>query len=83
MRRRRSVSGLLTGLALLHAWRAGTGKIPKTGTVLGMPYDWRRPTIARVKARLWNPDGAHLFVPRAFGIGWDINFARLIHRRSR
>ncbi len=42
----------------------------ETGTILGIPYDWRRPTVARAKSRWWNPDEPHLFVPRVFGIGW-------------
>jgi uncharacterized membrane protein len=50
------------------------------GTILGIPFDWRRPTTARAKHRLWNPDEPRLFVPRVFGLGWDINFARLLDR---
>jgi len=56
-------------------------KRPKTGTFLGMPYDWRRPTVARMKERLWNPADPRLFVPRVYGWGWDLNFARLLRRR--
>lgn len=77
---RRALSALLAMLVLTHAARAATGKVPKTGKVLGMPYDWRRPTIDRVKSRVWNPAERRLFVPRAFGIGWDINVARLLGR---
>jgi hypothetical protein len=54
---------------------------PKTGRFLGMPYDWRRPTVARTKERLWNPADPRLFVPRVYGWGWDLNFARLLRRR--
>jgi Family of unknown function (DUF5808) len=53
-------------------------KPPFTGTFLGVPYDWRRPTVARYKQRMWNPDERRLIVPRAFGWGWDINVARLL-----
>jgi Family of unknown function (DUF5808) len=53
----------------------------KTGTFLGVPYDWRRPTVARVKSRWWNPDDSRLFTPKAFGAGWDVNLARLFSRR--
>lgn len=53
------------------------------GKFLGVPYDWRRPTVARYKQRLWNPDDPRLFTPRAFGWGWDVNFARLLGRRSK
>jgi Family of unknown function (DUF5808) len=58
-----------------------TGKEPKTGTFLGVPYDWRRPTTARFKERLWNPSEPRLIVPRAFGWGWELNFARLLGRK--
>lgn len=53
----------------------------KNGTFLGLPYDWRRPTMARIKQRCWNPSEPRLFVPKAFGWGYSINFARLFGRR--
>ena len=54
----------------------------KTGTFLGVPYDWRRPTAARFKERWWNPDDKRLFTPRAFGWGYDINLARVLGRNG-
>jgi uncharacterized membrane protein len=57
------------------------GKRSKRGTFLGIPYDWRRPTVRRVKSRWWNPSDRRLFTPKAFGWGWDINVARLLRRR--
>jgi hypothetical protein len=45
----------------------------------GMPFDWRRPTVARAKSRLWNPQDARFFTPKAFGWGFDINFYWLTH----
>jgi hypothetical protein len=63
------------GLALASRVRGG-----KTGTLRGIPYDWRRPTIERTRFRLWNPAESRLLVPRVFGMGWDINFARLLGR---
>lgn len=58
------------------------GHMNRTGTFLGVPYDWRRPTRARFKQRVWNPDDSRLFTARWFGWGYDINFARLLRRRS-
>jgi hypothetical protein len=55
----------------------------RTGTFLGIPYDWRRPTRARLKSRWWNRNDSRLFTPKAFGWGWDINFARLFGRKRR
>ncbi len=50
------------------------------GTVLGMPYDVRMPTAGRVAERWWNPADERLFLPRLFGIGWDLNFGALAVR---
>ena len=52
----------------------------KTGKFLGTPYDWRRPTMARIKQRVWNPNDRHLFTPKSFGWGWDINLFELAAR---
>jgi len=43
-----------------------------------VPYDFRRPTRRRVKARWWNPDDPRVLTPRAFGVGWDLNVGRLV-----
>lgn len=52
----------------------------KTGTWLGIPYDWRRPDRARLKARWWNPNDRRLFTPRAWGWGYDLNVYELLRR---
>jgi len=42
-----------------------------------------RPTPARLRRKLWQPDGP-LLVPKGFGVGWDLNLARvwrLLRRR--
>ena len=50
------------------------------GTVVGfVPYDLRVPTLQRARSRWWNPEDPHLFVPQVFGIGWTVNFARLVN----
>jgi len=45
-----------------------------------LPYDFRRPTWARVKQTVWNPHDDHILVPQAFGIGWSINVGGLGRR---
>ena len=52
----------------------------KTGMFWGMPYDWRKPTKARFRSRLWNPDDPRIMTPRVFGWGYDVNFYNLLHR---
>jgi hypothetical protein len=59
------------------------GDVPRTGTFLGIPYDWRRPTRARYRQRMWNPDERRLMTPRAWGWGYDLNFYWLFHRRPK
>ncbi|MFD3744732.1 DUF5808 domain-containing protein [Nocardia sp. NPDC058633] len=51
------------------------------GRAAGLPYDWRRPTWARFKARVWNPDDPRFLTPKSFGWGYDLNLYRLFHRR--
>jgi hypothetical protein len=49
------------------------------GKLLGIPYDWRKPTGARVKARLWNCRDPRLFTPKPLGHGHVINGYWLAH----
>ena len=49
------------------------------GKVAGfVPYDFRLPTVERVKAAYWNPHEHRVFTPRAFGVGWAINLYALL-----
>lgn len=50
------------------------------GVAFGVPYDFRLPTIERLRNNMWNKDTASILVPRAFGLGWDINFYPLLHK---
>jgi hypothetical protein len=40
-----------------------------------VPYDLRVPTLARARARLWNPDDDRVLMPTVFGVGWTVNLA--------
>jgi hypothetical protein len=49
------------------------------GVVAGfVPYDFRVPTIARFRERVWNPGSEHLFNPHVFGVGWTLNVGRVV-----
>ena len=52
----------------------------KTGKFLGVPYDWRRPTLARAKSRWWNYDDHTIFTPKTYGWGYDVNLAEVARR---
>lgn len=49
------------------------------GVVAGfVPYDYRMPTLDRIKERLWAPDSEHVFNPQVFGVGWTVNVGRVV-----
>ena len=51
------------------------------GKVAGLvPYDFRLPTVARLKESFWNPADSQVFTPRAFGVGWSINVYALLEK---
>jgi hypothetical protein len=43
------------------------------GEVAIFPYDFRMPTVERVKTTYWNPGGP-MFSAKVFGVGWAPNF---------
>lgn len=47
------------------------------GRVAGVPYDWRAPSVDRLKSSWWAPDDDVLVRPTVFGIGWDVNLGRV------
>jgi hypothetical protein len=42
-----------------------------------VPYEFRPPTLARVRERWWNPDDERLLTEHVFGVGWSINLAHV------
>jgi Family of unknown function (DUF5808) len=80
------LSGLLRLVSLvLTAW-AVTQELRKPreartwhGTVGELvPYDFRPPTMQRLRERLWAPADPRLIQPTAFGVGWTLNLGRLV-----
>ena len=68
-------AALLTELAKPAAERTWEGRI--AGII---PYDLRRPTVARLRQRVWNTDDQRIVVPTAFGVGWTLNVGGLMAR---
>ena len=44
------------------------------GRFLGMPYDFRLPTLRKIVRRMYQPGGP-MMVPKVWGAGWTINLA--------
>jgi hypothetical protein len=49
------------------------------GRIAGIPYDFRFPTVERIRGTFWNKDTSQVFLPQAFGIGWSVNLYPIIH----
>ena len=45
-----------------------------------VPYDFRLPSLDRLRSALWNPDSSHVLMPPVFGVGWSVNFGALLRR---
>jgi hypothetical protein len=75
------ISGIaaLMGLAIREQLRMPPEERTWHGTLYGIPYDFRRPTIKRLRETFWNKDTARVLVPQFFGMGWTINFSPLIN----
>jgi hypothetical protein len=49
------------------------------GKLFGIPYDFRPPTIERLRNAFWNKNTSQVLVPQPFGVGWTINLYPLVH----
>ena len=49
------------------------------GRLAGLPYDWRRPTAARIRSRAWKSRRSAGLHPQVFGWGLGVNFYWLVH----
>lgn len=79
-RSRRLLTTVAMGLALaavVRELRTPAAERTWHGTIGPVPYDLRPPTPQRLRAAWWNPDDTRLFTPRAFGVGWAVNLARV------
>jgi len=75
----RLVTLALAVAALVKELRTPPEERQWNGLVVGfVPYDFRVPTIERIKQRFWDPQGAHLISPRVFGVGWTLNVGRIV-----
>jgi hypothetical protein len=43
-----------------------------------VPYEFRAPTLERVRERLWAPESERLIGPHVFGVGWSVNVGRVV-----
>ena len=69
----------VAALAIAQELSKPTSERAWNGRVLGfVPYDFRPPGLERIRASLWNPDNPHVVTSQVFGVGWSINFYRVV-----
>ncbi|WP_435364974.1 DUF5808 domain-containing protein [Haloarchaeobius sp. DYHT-AS-18] len=47
---------------------------PSSGEILGVPYNFERPSLSRMLSSYWKP-GKGMLVEKPFGIGYTLNLA--------
>ncbi len=53
------------------------------GKVAGVvPYDFRMPTMGRLRETYWAPESDHVFTERVFGVGWGVNIPVALRKIS-
>jgi hypothetical protein len=51
------------------------------GKVAGfVPYDFRIPTVERIRSAYWDPASDRIFTDRVIGVGWAVNIPVLIRK---
>ena len=77
----------ILGIGLVAAAVVKELRTPKSdrqwhGLLVGfVPYDFRPPTLDRLRASVWDPDSSQVVTPQVFGVGWSLNLGRLLRRR--
>jgi hypothetical protein len=73
----RLILAIIGVIAIIQELRKPSKERTWHGKVAGfVPYDFRMPTIGRVRETYWNPEGP-LLSARVFGVGWAPNFGIL------
>jgi hypothetical protein len=72
-----AAAGALAGAAVARELDKPVEDRQWHGEIAGVPYDFRPPTMEKVRRSAWDPDNPKTVVRPAFGIGWSVNFARI------
>ena len=72
----RVATSLFTVAVVVHAVRSKQSH----GKFLGVPFEFRFPTVSRVRERWWNREDRRIFTPHVFGVGWSLNLYQVRER---
>jgi hypothetical protein len=72
------VVAALVAAAVAQELRKPSSERTWHGRLAGLiPYDFRPPTVQRLKDSWWSPDNPRIFTDRVFGVGWSVNLGRV------
>jgi hypothetical protein len=74
--------GALVATSVVRELRRPAPERTWRGKVAGVPYDYRPPTIDRLRSTWWAPEDDRLVQPTAYGLGWDLNLGRVVKLAS-
>jgi hypothetical protein len=72
-----TVAAVARELSRPRAERTWQGKIAR------VPYDFRAPSLSRLRTGVWQPAESAVVVPKSFGLGWTLNFGSVAARTRR
>lgn len=68
---------IVAGIAIVQELSKPSDEREWHGKVADLvPYDFRKPTVERLRSTYWNPEGS-LVSGKVFGVGWAVNFGAL------
>jgi hypothetical protein len=76
------IATLLVGAAIREQLCLPPAERTWQGQIIGIPYDFRWPTIERIQEKMWNKNTSCILMPHLFGVGWSINFYPLLHPKT-
>ncbi len=74
--------GALVATSVLRELRRPAPERTWQGKVAGVPYDYRPPTVDRLRSTWWAPEDERLLQPTSYGLGWDLNVGRVVRMAS-
>jgi hypothetical protein len=79
-RLRNTVFTLLLAAYVVTAIKKQLNQAPQ-GSFAGIRYDFRLPTLQKLRDTFWNKDTSQVVMPPAFGIGWALNLYPLLRSK--
>lgn len=73
----------LTVAAFVRELRRPRSERTWQGRVARVPYDFRAPSLTRLRSGIWQPDQSAVVVPKSFGLGWTLNLGSVAARTRR